>query len=157
MQQNKIWMLFLIIGISLHGCTDHGGDNLFSTGVYNYTNTFGSTVKFQILNRLDKDIRYSKTMLPNDSIRFDIRGEGIGRPFNTNCFQGDSVVIQFSDNKCTSYWGNLGGLLEGIGVFDLKEYKQEFPNWWTPPEEGKVYYYRYTIDSTDYNLAKPCK
>ncbi|MBP6386752.1 MAG: hypothetical protein KA327_09050 [Pseudarcicella sp.] len=152
MQQKKIWMLFLIIGISLYGCATT--DYVYPI-TYKFVNTFNEKIEMKVFTRNEQDFKYSKTILAKDSIEMSMDLFYTSNPFNTKCYDGDSVVIQFVNNKCVGYKGRLDlNGKENTGVFDISKYKAD------PYEKSKnkrESFLRYTIDSTDYNLAEPCK
>ncbi len=154
MQQKKIWMLFLIIGISILRCKENTYVEV-PYFYYKYVNTLGTDLKIRVFNRMDKDYKYTKVILAGDSIELSVRKSEGTSPFKTSCENGDSVIIQFPNNKCVSYWGEFNGNnRRGTGVFDDSRFKNDLYQPYFIQENS---YYRYTIDSTDYKLAKPCK
>lgn len=121
-----------------------------------YINTFNSSVSLEVYDPAEKaSIEYS--LQQKDSVVFGYTGSPGVYPFTGNELlhrTGDSVVIKFANNTCISYKRNqLSGTFGGDGIFNLEEYD----NYSKDLVNQRSYTLRYSIDSTDYKKATPCK
>lgn len=152
MPQRTIWIYYLTIGISLIGLESCSKKTVepVSSAEYVYINKMDNAVT---LIAYDLDGYNAKVIQSNDSVTL-LTGGNVGtRPFVDNILakRADSVVIEFSNKMCTTY--RISFDREGDGVFDHKEYD----NYSYSIVSKGLYRYIYTIDSTDYKKAVPCK
>lgn len=151
MVQKIIWITRLTFGISLGllslGCGKKTVEPV-SSAEYVYINKMDSSVT---IIAYDFDGYKAKIIQASDSITL-LTGGTVGvRPFVDNILanRADSVIINFSDGRCTTY--RRGNGVED-GVFDHNEYD----NYLSSMISKGSYRYIYTIDSTDYKKAVPC-
>ena len=153
MVQKIIWTVCSIFGINISlfviiGCGKKTIEPV-SSAEYVYINKMKTPVT---IIAYDYDSYKAKTIPVNDSLTL-LTGGSVGtRPFVDNQLanRADSVIIQFENQICTTY--HRGNGVED-GVLDHKEYD----NYSSSMISNGSYRYVYTIDSTDYKKAVPCK
>ena len=158
MLQKTIWTICSIIGIniilvSVNGCKNKSVALPIKTATYVYYNKMAESIQLEIKNGNMSTFVEIKSL---DSALFIQEGE-LPNPFHgktSGNIVGDSTLIIFNKIKCTSYSKDFSsGTYDGTGVFNLKEYD----NYSQDLVNQKSYTLRYTIDSTDYKKAVPCK
>lgn len=154
MVQKTTWKFCSIIGINITliliiACGKKTVEPV-SNAEYVYINKLSDAVT---LIAYDFDGYKAKTIQANDSLTLLSGGDVGTRPFVDNILanRADSVIIQFTNEMCTTY--RISFDREGDGVFDHKEYD----NYSSSMMSKGSYRYIYIIDSTDYKKAVPCK
>jgi hypothetical protein len=155
MVQKIIWMLCFSIGtLSQTSCGKKTVEPPIRTGSYVYINKYG--IDIEIVARRDDNVTTSRKIKNNDSTTYIASGELPFPNFELSADFKQYATINFLDGNCTEYEYFGTGDSEQIksgGVYNHKEYdnySQELVN-------QKSYTLRYTIDSTDYKKAVPCK
>lgn len=161
MVQKTTWKHFLIIGISaltfifINGC-DKGIVEENYTDTYVYINNSGKNLILKVFNTQGNtsdefpiNIGESKSII--------CKGNPGTAPFYSvdNNLIGDSVTIQFDDNKCLSFSRDISdGIVpdEGTGIFNVLNYD----NYSTGFVNQKNYTLYYTITTDLYNSSINC-
>lgn len=157
MQQKIIWMRYLTIGISLAfvSCKKEVGEPIQKAN-YIYKNITDSILKIEF-HSLSNNQYLTEVLDIGDSVVITNSGTPGAFPFKNTQNGGpnsDSVIFRFKANKCLTYvLSNDDGSKPNVGIFNLKEYD----NYSQDLVNQKSYTLRYTIDSTDYKKAVPCK
>jgi hypothetical protein len=150
-------MRYLTIGISLASlsCKKEVGEPL-QQATYIYKNMTDSILKIEFHSKSNNQY-LTKVLNIMDSIEITSSGSPGAFPFrNTQNggYNSDSIIFRFKSNKCiTNVLSSDEGIKANTGVFNLKEYDNYSQNL----VNQKSYTLRYTIDSTDYKKAVPCK
>lgn len=153
MVQKITWMLCFSIGtLSLTSCKTRVEPPI-RTGTYIYINKSGQEIKIEAHR---DNIYTSRTVQNNDSTTYVTSSELPFPNFEISADIDKYVIIKFADGNCTEY--KYGGTGESEqqkagGVFNHKDYD----NYSQDLVNQKSYTLRYTIDSTDYKKAIPCK
>jgi hypothetical protein len=160
MLQNKTWMRYSLLGISLLAmgcfpCCKKTVEPEMKTATYVYVNGLQSKIWIEAYGQGNYN---SRGVQGGESILYLSQGEA-AFPF-VSCSDvpgniADSVIVKFSDGNCVHY-KNFGALPSeqamSAGLFNLKKYD----DYSDALVSQKSYTLHYTIDSADYALAVPC-
>ncbi len=149
MIQKIRWILCFSFGTVLLVNCDSKPVEPISSAEYVYINKMNTQIT---IIAHDYDSYKAKIIQSGDSLTLLTDGDISTLPFYRNILadQADSVTIQFSDGKCTTYRRGNG---MPDGVLDHKKYD----NYSLNLVSKKFFRLSYSIDSTDYNKAVPCK
>lgn len=161
MEQKITWMHYLIFGISaialvgVSSC-DKGETEPIQQGEYVYVNKLAGSLRLELYDSEAKS-SFEFVVKSNDSITFIVKGDPGAFPFAENEISnrtGDSIILRFEGNKCTSYTRNTDfGTFGGDGVFNLEDYE----NYSLPLVNEKKYRLVYFIAEKDFNRALNCE
>ncbi|MFN8438894.1 MAG: hypothetical protein U0V72_14895 [Cytophagales bacterium] len=154
MVQKITWMLCFSIGtLSLISCGKKTVEPPIRTGTYVYINKSGQDIVIEAYRDNVGTVRKVKN---NDSTFYIASGELPFPNFDLSADFNQYVIVKFDDGNCTEYkflgTSDSEQAMAG-GVYNHKEYD----NYSQDLVNQKSYTLRYTIDSTDYKKAVPCK
>jgi hypothetical protein len=154
MEQRKIWMRYLIIGINLvfiyrtTSCTKE--TEQIKTINYIYRNQTNVDLIMEIYNS-NKELFKSFKILKNKEVETNTtKQEGGPALFYFDSFDskiGDSIAIKFQDNKCLYYSRNIPDK-----IFKIEKYD----NYTTDLNNQNSYTLFFSFTNEDYLQAKDC-
>ncbi len=104
MEQKVIYKLFLIIGSILminSSCEKQNVDKIVMN-TYNYINNSGKQLQMKIYSSSDKLISNNEISV-GDTLSFELKAEGGAGPFQFEMSHGDSIYVNFSNERYQIY------------------------------------------------------
>ena len=124
MKRKVIYSLFLTIGIILFSC--ESDDDKMVTNTYNYINNSGKQLQMMVYS--SKDELLSNDGIPiGDTLSFIIIAEGGAGPFQFETSHGDSIYLNFSNDRYQIYRKDYDSifLVKSYVINKISDQKQE--------------------------------